>query len=164
MSEMSAILRADDQLHLSRSHFIDAHAIVERAVIERLEKHGVNVSGHLFGHNIEVLRKIKAAPQFSKAERTKLHLALDELVGLQQARCDIVHGHLQMVRIDGEALACFVNCRDQAANGSLARLISVATFTKMSTQLRKLAAEILPAKINQASSPPPPAPDAAGGP
>lgn len=142
---MPVFLSPSDQLHLARSRFIDAHALVERAVVDRLWQLGVSASGHFLGNNLESLRKIPADPKYSKASRASLHSALDKLAVLQEARCDIVHGQLNVIEIGSEALACFINCRDLGSTGIMARLVTADQFAEMSKQLVRLADEIKPA-------------------
>ena len=149
-----------EQLHFARSAFIDAFVTVETAVINRLKASDAKLAG-LFGQNLDLLRKIPASPRYSKAERASVHAALEELAEVQAVRCDVVHGRLNPVRIDGELRACLINPQRQTERCPLVRLISLAEFGLMTVRLLAIAQKLGEARPNPPSSPPPPSPASA---
>lgn len=159
---MNAAAPSCEALHFARSRFLNAFAAVEYAVHRRLILLDQKRMP-LFSQTVEVLRKVKPAPRYSKAERDRVGAALDSLAPLHQIRNDIVHGLLHQVRIAGETFACLVNPQDMTSLSQGALLISADQFAAMERQLTAIAAAIAPQPI-RASSPPPPSPGAAGDP
>lgn len=151
-----------DALHLARSRFLNAFATVEYAVHQRLIQLDQKRMP-LFSQTVEVLRKAKAAPRYSKVERNRVAAALDSLAPLHQVRNDVVHGMLHQVRVGETTFACLINPQEMMNHCQRALLVSVDQFSIMERQLRTIAAEIA-SRPSQASSPPRPSPGAAGDP
>lgn len=152
--------------HEARSRLLDSYVRIEEAIGFLLSKAKVPVNGEFLGQRIELLKKAKPGPQYSKERRATVLLLIAEFEPFQAIRADVAHGRLQVVTIDNEACACFVNARYCAASTRTGRLISMPQFVKLNTQLKSIA-DRFAAKDgapNPPSSPPPPSPGAAGAP
>jgi len=153
-----------DTFHSLRSKCLDAFASVEEAAISLLILFEMKSSTESFGQKLELLRKAKAGPRFSKARLEKLQTLLLTCERLNSLRNDIVHARLQLAVLDKEPRACFINTRENEADSQAARLFSHDGLRKFHSDIAKTANELKQLQINPASSPQPPSPGAAGDP
>lgn len=128
-----------EALHVARSRFIDAHAKVEEAICRRLRNHDIDPANWQIAQRIEALKGVKASPRYSKQERNRVHDTLARFTPINEIRCDIAHGQLKAVKIDGEATACFVNARNAGQRCTLARLVRPADFATLTVDLEDIA-------------------------
>ena len=135
----SASKNEQQEFHAERSKLLDAYVRVEEAIGALLAKAKIEVNGEMLGQRIELLKKAKAAPQYSKEKRKQVLELLPEFEDYLAIRADIAHGRLQIVRLDDEPHACFVNARHCANNTHIARLVSRSQFERLNKRLRSLA-------------------------
>ena len=128
-----------EQLHIARSKCIDAFADVELAVVGLLIRAGAKPGAESLGQKMELLRKSKPAPQYSKEKRATTLGLLDELESLTKDRNDIVHGKLAIANIEDNIFACFINAVSNSACTNSARLVNLAQFAKLNRQVNLLA-------------------------
>lgn len=133
-------------LAIARSDYLNACSSVEAAVRARIRKLRLEPEMHL-GQCVEQLRKAKPAPQYSKSEKAAIDRLLDELNTQWPLRCDIVHGTLSVVRIDGRDVACFVNPQSASPHGRRALLIAACEMADAARGLHALAAKIAPQRV-----------------
>ncbi len=138
MSEQTSPSACTDHFHLARSKCLDAFVNAEMAVTALLVRSNTKFGGEFLGRKIEILRKAKPAPQYSKVKRDAVLPLLDELETLLPIRADFVHGILKIAIIDEEALASFVNVRNTNGNTHLARHITRSQFEALTRQVAKL--------------------------
>ncbi len=138
---MSAI-EPDLQLHLYRSQCIDAFVSVEKAIIALCRKLSPGHDGEILSQRTKRLRGVPASSTYSKAQRTQLHAALDELEGLLPIRNDIVHGGLTTFRMDQQQVAAFVNVRNATSIAPSARLFTSEHLQKVIQMTCGLAAQL----------------------
>ncbi len=150
--------------HEARSRLLDSYVRIEEAVGFLLFKAKIPINGEFLGQRIELLKKAKPGPQYSKERRASVLLLIAEFEPFQAIRADVAHGRLQVVTIDNEPCACFINSRYCAASTRTGRLISMQQFVKLNTQLKSIADRFAVKDVapNPPSSPPPPLPGAAG--
>jgi len=127
--------------HLHRSRCIDAFAKAEAAIAAFLARHGTSKENEALGQSVKKLREVPASPSFSKARRTDLHGALDQLAPLLPARNDLAHAELRLLR-GSAALAVFTNPREQDGIGQQARMFSLDELEAFAKTARDVAVRL----------------------
>lgn len=138
-------------LHLHRSRCIDAFARAEAVISAILCNHAVSVGYELLGQKLAAVRNLPAGPKYSKASRTSMHAALDELEALALIRNDLVHGELIPMTGNGQKYAVFINPRQQSDLCKQARLMTAETFASLEDEVKAITA-----RIEAAAQPPRP--------
>ncbi len=97
----------------------------------------------MLGQRIDLLKKAKAGPHYSKEKRKKVLDLLTEFDPLLAIRADIAHGRLHLVQIESEVFACFINVRFCVAATHIARLITLSQFATLGRQLKSIFERLL---------------------
>lgn len=129
----------DLQLHLQRSHCINAFVELEKALFDVAEKIAPGRENELISQRIIRLREVPASPQFSKNQRNLLRAALDEAELLITIRNDIVHGALKVLSDGNMPTAAFINVRQAEWLAPVARLMTAAQLEDMSSKVQSLS-------------------------
>ena len=151
--ETATKMPSKDSLHIARSCLLDSFAQVEESVICLQAKFGHKPSAATLGQRLEALRKVKASAQLSKATITQLQTHVLRLATLNALRADVVHARMFVVPVAGEMRACFMNSRECSEEFPSARLLTLDQFSKVSKELRELAAALT--KVAAKASPNP---------
>ena len=126
---------------MARSKFIDAYNAADAAVRSTLSALG-HEPKQLLSQNIEQLSKLPAAPNFSKERKNKIAAHLQELRKFQGARCDIVHGIMEVLTIDGVDHAFFANVQKQAQVGRTGLLLTPKEMQECCVALLRIATQL----------------------
>jgi hypothetical protein len=137
-------LQPNFEFAMARSQFIDAQASVDLAVIERLRQLKMATKATPSA-NMNELRKAKPAAQFSKEAKKLIDVELDAHRPIQDIRNALVHGHMTVLKIDGEAHAMFVNVQQPDDLATRAVLLAERQFKSLTKSLDKIAKAIRPA-------------------
>lgn len=135
---------AEFEFAVARSDFVDGFNIADLAVRARLIALKVKPQ-QLLGPNLETLLKIPAGPQYPRAEKTNVDSAVEELRGLKQVRCDLVHGVMQHLVIWGVPHCLFQNVQEQPAVGRHGLLLNIDEMKSATEMLGRLAEALRPA-------------------
>lgn len=135
---MSAI-DLDLQLQLGRSRCIDAFADTENAISALSKQLCPGHDAEAFAQKIKRLRGVAAGPQYSRAQRTKLHEHLQQLEDLAPIRNDLAHGKLQVAHVGKTTVAIFLNAREADKLAPLARIVSNDQFLEIEAKAARLA-------------------------
>ena len=138
---MSA-LPSHEQFHQARSACIDGFAGIEHAIIELLAQTGTTCRAEQLGQKIDLLRKAKASPQYSRIKRSEVLRLLDDIQPLVPIRNDLVHAPLQIAEIDGMLVAIFVNPHNGSLVGKIARLLTQKQLSQLALRLEKLVDDL----------------------
>ena len=137
-------------LALARSEFIDAYNAADAAVRAVLTALGSEPK-QLLCHNIDQLSKLPAAPNYSKERRSKIAASLAELRQLQSVRCDLVHGQMEILTIDGAAHALFANVQKQSIVGRAGLLLTLVEMQASRDKLRRIATQLVRPALTEAT-------------
>ncbi len=129
------------ELPIARSDFIDAHNAADAAVRRLLAVLNVGQK-QLLSQNIDTLEKVAANPQYSKQRKAKVDILLAELRGFQAVRCDIVHGRMEVLMVDGSAQALFGNVQRQPPVGVCGLLLTLEQIKGCTARLSHIAIEL----------------------
>lgn len=140
-------LSLDLQLHLERSHCINAFVEFEKALSVAAEKLAPGRENELVSQRMVRLRDVPASPQFSKEQRKQLHTALDEAELLILIRNDIVHGALTILNDGSKPIAAFINVRQTEWFAPVARLLTAQQISEVSSKVQELSGRIARALI-----------------
>lgn len=141
---MSAIIPAVDfDMHAARSKLIDTYNEVDLAVRKRLKGQGGREKA-IVSENLESLSKIPAGPQYSKSDKKRVDELIVQFRDLQPLRCDVVHGKMEIVSVDGVAHALFVNVQKSSLFGRCGLLLSKAEFDSCSDRMTEIARGLAP--------------------
>ncbi|WJY18263.1 hypothetical protein QQS45_11630 [Alteriqipengyuania flavescens] len=128
---------------VARSHFIDAFSAVEAAVIKRLRALGIEPKAQ-FAQNLRSLASAKPSPQYAKLIKAEVDQCLQDLEHLRDLRCDIAHGQLTRITVNGAPAALFPNPQKSTRFAAQASIISLDRLKAARTELQALAAKIGP--------------------
>ena len=161
----------------ARSSCVDSFARLEYSIISICPRLDITMANRaLVGQRLKKLREAATLEKLPKAERTSLTPLLDRAEELLQHRTDIVHSEMVVASTSSETMAIFHNAANRAAGNADARIYSLTMLRNLASDANELATQISgvglkirqprpeTGTINPASSPPPPSPDAAGGP
>lgn len=124
---------------------MDAYALVEAAARARVARLGTEPSADL-AKNLKQISAAKASPTYSKVDRTSVNSAILSLEELREVRCDIAHGTMDTVVLNGQELACFRNAQKIGPTSTEARLMTLAQLREAKKQLGEIAKTIDPSK------------------
>ena len=153
------------ELYLLRSDFLDACANLEAAVCRILRSCGDARSTEPFGHRVQAFRKAEKTNLIAKANFGQRDQIADAIAELLPVRADIVHSAMKISLLDGQTTALFTNARTASDDYPVVRLLKAQDFRELIRRVANLTARTgTLGRVSPASSPPPPSPDAAGGP
>ena len=156
--------RSDPQAEFNRlrSHFMDAFARLEIAVVRRLQALDIQLEHRkcCFDQLVEALGKAKPSPRLSKANVADLARLPQDCEPLQRLRASMAHGVMEVVKGDVEPLAIFRNALDVIDGWSVCHALTEDDFRRYIKALGALEARA----ATSPSSPPPRAPAEAAGP
>ncbi len=132
----------DLQLHLERSHCINAFVEVEKALMAVSVKLTAGSENELQAQRIKRLKDVPASPSFSKEQRKQLHAALNDVELLGAVRNDIVHGAMAVLTDGTKPLAAFTNVRQVDSFAPVARLLTTGQLRDISERAQALAARL----------------------
>jgi hypothetical protein len=166
MTEATPIAVEADDLHIARSRYLDAFAGLETALTEVLRAGGETSLAISMGQRLAKLRALAPNRMLTKANVGKVSALADKLAEAATIRADIVHGLVTAHVIDGTPTFRLVNPLNAHEKPPLCRLVTRVDLERLARQASALTEEIraLRRNVSPASSPPPPSPDAAGGP
>lgn len=161
--EQSAIDRLD--MALLRSSFLDEFAQIEASIGRILCSSGVVQSGEPFSQRLKEFRKVEKTPMIAKANLNQRDPIADSIAAILTTRADIVHSSMRIGVVDGQSTAMFTNAKESITDYPCSRLLSTTAFRELIYTAQCINKRIAAlGRVNPASVPQPPSPDAAGGP
>ena len=153
------------EMLIVRNDFLDAFADLESAVVRVLRSCGVPAKGEPLSHKLKAFRTAEKTPLIAKSNLSQRDQIADDIAALLPIRADVVHSRMQLCTIDGQTAAIFVNGQESGLLFPPARVLNLSDMRQLVAMTHRLVERIAGLKrINPASSPLPPSPDAAGGP
>lgn len=152
-----------------RGDFLDAFCELELAVSRWLNFLEEKPStGAAFGKRLGDFAGHSAlAERVGKKQLTQIRQLPEKLAGVLETRNSVVHGIRRFGILDGQPCVFIQNVNDAVLQKQTYVAMTEPEFRKSIAQVKTAASHLdnwLRQKLNQASSPPPPLPDAAGGP
>jgi hypothetical protein len=144
-----------NDFHIARSIFLDAFSELEIAVAALLATCSSFKEGEKkpFGQRVESLKTLLPNSKLSKEKCAKIHDKAAHILPIHIIRCDIVHGQLDVVNIDGLMHAKICNNNTVTHDPTMVRLLNMECFKLLARESKKIANE-LKQILNQPTSKP----------
>ncbi|GGD93965.1 hypothetical protein GCM10011515_12210 [Tsuneonella deserti] len=151
---MSAIVPAVVfELHIARSKFVDAYNAADSAVRARLQAFSLPEKTTM-GDNLASLLKVAAGPQYAKSAKKRIDALVLEIRDFQPLRCDVVHGRMSVMSIDGVVTAMFANVQKSSKIGRYGLMLTLDEIQRSTDRMNAIADELKKIKISVSIEPP----------
>lgn len=142
------------QLKVARSDFIDAFNRADASLRDLLASLN-RAPGQNLSQNVRTLEACNPAPNYPRQTKARVDKLMKELTQLALIRCDLVHGVMSVLSIDGAGHALFENVQHRSALGRSGLMLRVSEIDGATRRLEAISRSLRDRSSANAADPSP---------